>query len=233
MSYQPQSAWWTPLPIPDPIVEEDEDDLYAWHYGSDAGGMVAPFKKHPGKLIRELSLPYLLFCYTTCLNAHQFRAAFEIYHAGLENYLETDDNYLNFLVPFGKQYKGDRLGDCHDKPYFLFCQTRPRLTKKHPLFFRALQKRLDNPRKYGVWRDVGRLLDASQYADNLNLHDEDDECAPSHADFESEREAPPYTGVLAKTFAKAERLDARHQKRLVIFCGHGASAFYLQLLGGT
>jgi hypothetical protein len=55
---------------------------------------------------------------------------------------------------------------------------------QHPLFFHALQRLLDNPRKYEVWRDVGELLDATKYADDLNLQDTSDADEPTESDRE-------------------------------------------------
>jgi hypothetical protein len=47
------------------------------------------------------------------------------------------------------------------------------------VFFRAAQNFIDNPRKYGVMRDIGECLDSSKYKDDLDLwlveEDDDDE----------------------------------------------------------
>ncbi|KAJ7492111.1 hypothetical protein FB451DRAFT_517047 [Mycena latifolia] len=169
----------------DPIVEGDDDD-FGWYYDSDAGGMNMPFGKYRGETMHKLELSYLVFCRN--LNfAHgtPFAAAFDKYHGGLWEHVQESEKayyYLNFRVPFGKRYLGMRFGDCHDKPYFVFCRKLRRLTEKHPLFFYALQMRLNNPRKYEVWREIGERLDPTKYDDVANLNASSDEDEPTQSD---------------------------------------------------
>ncbi|KAJ7800755.1 hypothetical protein B0H13DRAFT_2499301 [Mycena leptocephala] len=155
--------------IPDPIVDEEAGLHWHWYYDPNAGGMAVPFRKYRGTPIHALDMAYLLWCRRECTKAVSFAAAFDNYHAGLCEHVDSEIEYyyLDFLVPFGNVT--ERLGDCRDQPYFLFCRKKKKLTQKHPLFFHALQRLLDNPRKYEVWRDVGELLDVTKYADDLNL----------------------------------------------------------------
>ncbi|KAJ7757501.1 hypothetical protein B0H16DRAFT_1457677 [Mycena metata] len=169
--------------IPNPLT--DKISHYEWYYGLDAGGFPSPFKKHPGVAIHTLELGFLTYCREKCTNAVRFHAAFDKFHAGLWDHVNSDSPhlpYLDFLVPFGNVYRGRRLGDCHDKPYFLFCQSKLGLTNKHLLFFRALERRFANPRREGVWRDIGQRLDATKYNDDLNLKEGRHEDQPTAED---------------------------------------------------
>jgi hypothetical protein len=57
-------------------------------------------------------------------------------------------------------------------------------TPQHSLYFKAVRKWFDNPRKYEVTRDIGELLDKTEYEDDLNLGGCDDEEEPTESDNE-------------------------------------------------
>jgi hypothetical protein len=42
-------------------------------------------------------------------------------------------------------------------------------TSQHSLYFKAVRKWFDNPQKYEVTRDIGELLNKTEYEDDLNL----------------------------------------------------------------
>ncbi|KAJ7762407.1 hypothetical protein DFH07DRAFT_410238 [Mycena maculata] len=176
-----------PPPIWDPLVDPGHEPEWDWYYGPGAGDMILPFKKYEGqrRQMHKVDLPYLLFCQTKTRRA-SFLAAFGRYHQGLCELVESDGyHYEDFRVPFGAKHRGLRIRECRDKPWLMWCSTRPYLINKHPLFFRAVERWIANPRKTEHTRDVGELLSRSQYKDDLNRHmDEADN--PS----DSENEAP-------------------------------------------
>ena len=57
------------------------------------------------------------------------------------------------------------------------------LVVQYSIFFRAVQKWLDNPRHQGVKRDIGELLTPGKYADECDLEGESDEPTASDLDF--------------------------------------------------
>jgi len=89
----------------------------------------------------------------------------------------------------------------------------PRLTSmQYTIFFIAVQYWLKNPRHYEVTRDIGELLQSSEYADGIDLsgeneyderdptllddgHDSEDE--PTESDLEFIDDSPVEDGILS------------------------------------
>nr|GAT58627.1 predicted protein [Mycena chlorophos] len=174
-------------PLLDLIKDDHNADRIAFFHSPDAGGYIIRFAKYRGRMIYQVDLGYLYWCLKHGKDPF-FNEACRRFLDGLEAFIDdtTFDStlffgytYLEVRVPFGKVYRGLRLGECHDKPYFEWCMKKAFLRQKFPFFFRALQHHFNNPNKQEKWRDVGELLSASAYTDELNLRgsgdDEDEE----------------------------------------------------------
>ncbi|KAF8529383.1 hypothetical protein JB92DRAFT_2861766 [Gautieria morchelliformis] len=179
----------TPPPITLPFQDE-EGDPDSWYWEEHAGGMVVNFGKHRGKKIHEVSLSYLLWCRRTFeedARNRPFLNALDYYYSGLEDCLEQE--YERFIVPFGQKHRGKTIRQCRDKNWLVWARKKPELVKKHPLFFQAVKKWLDNPNHQQVVRDIGESLAATEYEDDLNLHGDgedlysDDEPTAEDMDF--------------------------------------------------
>ncbi|KAK7063763.1 hypothetical protein R3P38DRAFT_11412 [Favolaschia claudopus] len=162
-----------PPPVPvinQPLVDEDGGEQYPWFDGEDAGGMIMSYGQYHGQKMNMLGEDYLGWCFENLRFrtwARAFVAAFSIYKANLYDFAEH--NFASFLVPFGKRYRGKLLGECRDKPYLVHCSKNKVLREKFPCFFRAVERLFENPRTECAWRDVGELLSATEYADDLEL----------------------------------------------------------------
>ncbi|KAF7302496.1 NAD(P)-binding protein [Mycena chlorophos] len=162
-------------PIKNPVPSAGAGDSeYSWYYASNAGGMKIPFSRHYGKPMHQVDLAYLKYASANSVHA-AFTEAFGRYEPGLNAYIDdvefnpttNDYNFMNALVPFGKLFKGKRLGDCHDKQFFEWCSQLVFLRKKYPLFDRALDHRLRNQHQHLVWLDVGARIRRSKYKAEL------------------------------------------------------------------
>ncbi len=99
------------------------------------------------------------------------------------------DHYAEFVIPFGTKHRGKRLQQCRDKLWMRWTTRKPSLTQKvcvrvsgwslrliriqYPIYFTAVQYFLDDPRHYTANRDIGELLSATEYEDDLDLEEED------------------------------------------------------------
>ncbi|KAJ3771539.1 hypothetical protein FB446DRAFT_740005 [Lentinula raphanica] len=99
----------------------------------------------------------------------RFRSALDKYYQGLENYMHQWHNYENFIVPFGRTYRGLRISQVRDKEWFRWIQWKDDL-KEYRLFYSAVQLWLRNPRHYELNRDLGDRLSRTEYDDDLDLH---------------------------------------------------------------
>ncbi|KAJ3754276.1 hypothetical protein EV360DRAFT_86995 [Lentinula raphanica] len=99
----------------------------------------------------------------------RFRSALDKYYKGLENYMHQWHNYENFIVPFGRTYRGLRISQVRDKEWFRWIQWKDDL-KEYRLFYSAVQLWLRNPRHYELNRDLGDRLSRTEYDDDLDLH---------------------------------------------------------------
>ncbi|KAJ7757519.1 hypothetical protein B0H16DRAFT_1721250 [Mycena metata] len=154
-----------------PFVDAEDKAFWGWYYNPDAGGMELPFPKYRGQPMHSVDIPYLEFC-ATKTKRRDFVDAFEKYHAGLLGLIEGEGryDYEEFRVPFGRSIEQDKpLRKCRDQKWLRWCAKKQFLLDKHPLFFLAVDRWLAKPQKFERTRDVGELLSASQYEDELNL----------------------------------------------------------------
>ncbi|KDR66374.1 hypothetical protein GALMADRAFT_1158727 [Galerina marginata CBS 339.88] len=161
MSFRPA----TPPILQNPI--EDADGDCDWYYDQGAGGYIFPFGKFKGKKIHETSISYLSWCDQNFDSNSPFKQAYQTFYNGLLDYART--NYGDFIVPFGRKHQGSKISDCQDKPWLLWSMTVNGLREKYDIFFLAVQYWLANPNHQEVHRDIGELLDASKYEDDLDL----------------------------------------------------------------
>ncbi|KAF8805522.1 hypothetical protein BYT27DRAFT_6664277 [Phlegmacium glaucopus] len=155
----------------DPIGVDDDTDQYNWYYDARAGGYILPFNKYQGQKICETDILYLYFCRGVTRN-QEFLDAFSRFLDGLKQHAQT--NYADFIVPFGQKHRGKTIRQCRDKGWFEWVCTQCQLREKCEVFITAVQLWLANPRHQGVKRDIGELLDASKYEDDLDLKLESD-----------------------------------------------------------
>ncbi|KAE9410810.1 hypothetical protein BT96DRAFT_239236 [Gymnopus androsaceus JB14] len=104
---------------------------------------------------------------------------------GLLEYMQRGDNYKQFIVPFGKTYIGLKINQVRDKGWFEWSVSKPaleNLRNKYTIYFTAVRLWLDNPRKEEQIRDIGESLASTEYADDLDLYQDDDD----YSDTESE-----------------------------------------------
>ncbi|KAF8876661.1 hypothetical protein BD779DRAFT_1559881 [Infundibulicybe gibba] len=153
-------------PIEDPIIEDSQDDKssWEWYFGENAGGYLLWFGKHEGKRLHQIPEPYLRWCLEN-INHPRVLSAVKIYYTGLEALTKTD--YDRFIIPFGTKHKGQTIRQC-----------------QFPLFFLAVDQWLGNPRKYGVQRDIGDLLRASEYHDDIDIKAGGSDDEPNSSDDE-------------------------------------------------
>lgn len=52
----------TPQILHDPLCDEEDEALFDWYYGLEAGGYVLNFGKFKGRKIHATSLSYLYWC---------------------------------------------------------------------------------------------------------------------------------------------------------------------------
>ncbi|KAK0474078.1 hypothetical protein IW261DRAFT_1610698 [Armillaria novae-zelandiae] len=169
-----------PVVIPQEDIDNDPE-AFAWYDGPQGGGFTVPFqfKKYPNRPVNETPMGYLHYIVNKCnwytKDIHwAFFDAIGTYFEGLMEYAE--DHYAEFIIPgFLRKHRGKRLQQCRDKPWMEWTAKRPDLTQKYTVYFTAVQCLLDNPRHYTANRDIGELLSATQYEDDLDLVEEDDE----------------------------------------------------------
>ncbi|KAK0503605.1 hypothetical protein EDD18DRAFT_1410803 [Armillaria luteobubalina] len=168
-----------PVVIPQEDIDNDPE-AFAWYEGPQGGGFIVPiqFKKYPNRPVNETPIGYLHYIVNKCSwNAKYVHSLFfdaiDVYFEGLMEYAK--DHYAEFVIPFGTMHRGKRLQQCRDKPWMEWTTTRPVLTQKYIVYFTAVQYFLDNPRHYTANRDIGELLSATKYEDDLDLGEEDDE----------------------------------------------------------
>ncbi|PBK95781.1 hypothetical protein ARMGADRAFT_1163519 [Armillaria gallica] len=166
-----------PVVIPQEDIDNDPK-AFAWYEGPKGGGFTVPcqFKKYPNRPVNETPMGYLHFIVENCdertKNIHSdFFDAINTYFEGLMAY--AGDHYAEFVIPFGTKHRGKRLQQCRDKPWMQWTTRKPSLTQKYPVYFTAVQYLLDDPRHYTANRDIGELLSATEYEDDLDLEEED------------------------------------------------------------
>ncbi|KAF8586114.1 hypothetical protein K439DRAFT_985200 [Ramaria rubella] len=171
-------------PTPPPLIitfQDEEDDRHSWYWEEHGGGMRLYFGKYKGKKIHDVPLSYLLWCYETFDERPQnvsFLTAFEYYYEGLKSL--TEDDYDRFIVPFGKKHRGKTICQCRDKEWMVWTLRQRQLVQKHPIYFDAVRQWLAHPRKQEVHRDIGENLLATEYADDLDLEEDEDEGPDLH-----------------------------------------------------
>lgn len=168
-----------PVVIPQEAIDETPK-AFAWYEGPQGGAFTVPcqFKRYPNRPVNRTPMGYLHYVVDKCnertKNIHSaFFDAIETYFEGLKAYAR--DHYAEFVIPFGTKHRGKRLQQCRDKPWIEWTTTKPFLIKKYTIYFTAVQYFLANPRHYTANRDIGKLLSATEYEDDLNLVQEDDE----------------------------------------------------------
>ncbi|KAK0460054.1 uncharacterized protein EV420DRAFT_1534808 [Desarmillaria tabescens] len=162
-----------PVVIPQDDIEEAPND-FVWYEGPQGGGFTVPpqFKKYPNRPVNETPIGYLYFIVDKCSartkNIHSaFFEAIDVYFEGLMEYAKV--HYAEFIIPFGMKHRGKRLQQCRDKPWMEWTTTKPSLTQKYPIYFTAVRYFLADKRHYNVTRDIGELLSATEYEDDLDL----------------------------------------------------------------
>ncbi|KAK0474047.1 hypothetical protein IW261DRAFT_1610691 [Armillaria novae-zelandiae] len=146
-----------PVVIPQEHIDNDPE-AFAWYEGPQGGGFTVPFqfKKYPTRPVNETPMGYLHYIVHKCnwytKDIHwAFFDAIGIYVEGLMEYAE--DHYAEFIVPgFSRKHRGKRLQAVR-------CV---RVSETVLSDFKRLQ-------------DIGELLSATQYEDDLDLVEEDDE----------------------------------------------------------
>ncbi|PBK67184.1 hypothetical protein ARMSODRAFT_959339 [Armillaria solidipes] len=187
-----------PVVIPQEVIDKDPK-AFAWYEGPQGGGFTVPyqFKKYRNRPVNETPMGYLHFIVDKCneytKNIHSaFFDAIDAYFEGLMEY--AMNHYAEFVIPFGTKHRGKRLQQCRDKPWMQWTTRKPSLTKKYTVYFTAVRYFLDDPRHYTANRDIGELLSATEYEDDLDLveSDSDDESEMNSfiddGDIEDERE---------------------------------------------
>ncbi|EDQ99889.1 uncharacterized protein LACBIDRAFT_315100 [Laccaria bicolor S238N-H82] len=184
-------------PLHDPI--DPGDGSLDWYYGDHAGGMVFDFGKHKGRQLHAICLDYIAWWYTTRTasgRSHPTLSAIEVYVDGLREYAK--ENYLDFVVPFGQKHGGQTIGECRDKKWMAWSCRKQDLIDKYPIYFLAVDYHLQNPRHYNQTRDIGELLSASRYADDIDLQHEEEQdesdlsdivVPDGHVEYESDAES--------------------------------------------
>ncbi|KAF9462490.1 hypothetical protein BDZ94DRAFT_1322499 [Collybia nuda] len=155
-------------PIKDPIrdgVDDDDDD--DWCYGANAGGLVFWFGKYKDYKLHQVPLHYIDWCRDNLTKSVKIQGAISLYLNGVTDF--TKKHYSDFIVPFGNKHQGQTIAQCRDKPWFEWLTQIQDLRDKYPYFLRAVDLWLDNPGHQEVHRDIGELLDASKYKDDLEL----------------------------------------------------------------
>jgi len=155
----------TPPPFKPPLLDDpDEDPVWSWYYGADAGGHILEFGKYKNRELKlyEARLRYLAFTRKHCsASRRDFIEAFDRYSAGLEAGIE--EHYGRFVVPFGKKHRGKTIQECRDKPWLLWTQQQRYLTERHPIYFSAVQQWLDHTKQHLAVREVGQLCHPHDY----------------------------------------------------------------------
>jgi hypothetical protein len=125
----------SPPTIEDPPIYDEDGNRWDWYYERPGGGTKLWFGIHKEQPLYRVSWSYLLWCrrkLQSCVrslftldrrrsaNEKQWRLkqAIDIYEAGL--LALADDDYRNFIVPFGKTYRGLKIYQVRDKPWFHF-----------------------------------------------------------------------------------------------------------------
>ncbi|KAK0474098.1 hypothetical protein IW261DRAFT_1569118 [Armillaria novae-zelandiae] len=153
-----------PVVIPQEDIDNDPE-AFAWYEGPQGEGFTVPFqfKKYPNRPVNETPMEYLHYIVNKC------------------NWYTKDIHWAFFdaigtyFEGFSRKHRGKRLQQCRDKPWMEWTTKRPDLTQKYIVYFTAVRYLLDNPRHYTANRDIGELLSATQYEDDLDLVEEDDE----------------------------------------------------------
>ncbi|KAK0430747.1 hypothetical protein EV421DRAFT_1912566 [Armillaria borealis] len=187
-----------PVVIPQEDIDNDPK-AFAWYEGPQGGGFTVSyqFKKYRNRPVNETPMGYLHYIVDKCneytKNIHSaFFDAIDEYFEGLMEY--AMNHYAEFVIPFGTKHRGKRLQQCRDKPWMQWTTRKPSLTKKYTVYFTAVRYFLDDPRHYTANRDIGELLSATEYEDDLDLveSDSDDESEMNSfiddGDIEDERE---------------------------------------------
>lgn len=161
--------------------------------------MVFDFGKHKGRKLHAICLDYIAWWYTTRTASglsHPTLNAIEVYVDGLRE--NAKENYLDFVVPFGQKHGGQTIGECRDKKWMAWSCTKQDLIDKYPIYFLAVDYHLQNPRHYNQTRDIGELLSASRYADDIDLQREEEQdesdlsdivVLDGHVEYESDAES--------------------------------------------
>jgi uncharacterized protein (DUF3820 family) len=135
----------SPSPIEDPLKYDEDEHRWDWYYECPGGGTKLWFGRHKGQLLYRVSWSYLHWCRRKLQNSvrsplvidrrrranekqRRLQQAIDIYERGLLALAE--DDYGSFIVPFGKTYKGLKIYQVRDKPWFLWTMTRPILRQK-------------------------------------------------------------------------------------------------------
>ncbi|KAF9005857.1 hypothetical protein BDZ89DRAFT_577205 [Hymenopellis radicata] len=157
--------------VPDSVTEDDPD-TFEGYIGEDAGGHRVTFGRHNGCMLNDIPEDYMVYVKREFARTARSRrmpvfTAVERYTAWLMQYAQK--NYKEFIVPFGKKHFGQKIAQCRDKNWFRWILKQPILRRKFPIFCAAVMEHLRNPIHQEVHRDIGELLSATQYADDIEL----------------------------------------------------------------
>ncbi|KAJ7589159.1 hypothetical protein C8J56DRAFT_937854 [Mycena floridula] len=166
--------------LPIQVFAEDMDG-FDWYDGPDAGGFVLRFGKHKGRKVNQLDSGYLEWLNQRYQRPEQIQypsvTCFRRYYQGLEQWMQEEDRYNHgrFVVPCGRKHSGQVIAECRDKPWLRWITSRYKINTRFPLFCQAARRFLENPSQHGNIHDVGELLSASEYRDDLDLNMSEDE----------------------------------------------------------